>query len=155
MRIVLVTHETVFSIWNEMLPMVQRCIDDAYDGEMAADDVLRDIAVGDAVAIVCIGDGEDIEMVGVFEKIHYPRMTVLNCCVLGASAKFATSRVTPDLIERIKDWAAAQGVAAIECQCSDALARLFNKWFGFTKRRNVCRVFLGERHHGHDLPQQV
>lgn len=154
MKLVLIDHDNVFSIWHELLPMVQLCINEAYDGELDADHVLANIVSAEAVAIAAVSEEGCFEMVGVFEKVHYPKMVMLNCYILGASEKFATSRVAPDLVERIKSWAAMQGVAAIECQCSDALARLFNKWFGFTKRRNVCRVFLGERH-GHDLPQQV
>lgn len=141
MRLVIVTAETVGALWDQMRPLVDKCVRKTFNGELETDDVLALILRGSSVAIVGLSGEGKVELVSVFERIVYPRMTTLNLFVLAGSRRGVMADVLADWRDKVSAWARASGAQAIDCSCSDAMMKVISP-FGFERKYNACRWAL-------------
>lgn len=135
-----ITHAEVAPLWLEMRPLVDKCIQKAYHGEMNADDVFDLINQKKAFAIVGFVQGE-VVIVGVFEPIEYPQMRTISCILVASTSRGIMKKIDAQWMDKIRDHARSLGVNAIECMASESMGRILRR-MGYRKLYDFFRMDL-------------
>lgn len=135
-----VTPDRLPAVWPEVLPLVQRCIDEAVDGEYNAKGVYNGIARQQAFAFVEAFNGVATFIV-VFHVHKLPGGKIADVSVIcGQDLKGVSTRVWPVVVQWMKDNQIDRATGAV----SDAMYRVCKKLFGFKKTHNLIEFTAGE-----------
>jgi hypothetical protein len=134
------TPERLPIVWPAVLPMVQRCIDGAVDGEYTAANVYNCIARQQAFAFIEAFNGVPTFIV-VFHVHKLPGGKVADVSVIvGQDLKGVSKRVWPVVVQWMKDNGIERATGAV----SDAMYRICKRLFGFRKTHNLIEFPAGE-----------
>jgi hypothetical protein len=143
LRLHFIPKESVLDWWPSIEPLVDKCITQAFHGEMDSGDVLDSLTDGRMVAGVGMRD-DCIEYVCAFEEIIYPKLRVAHC-VISASAR---PGAFVDLMQggewsRFKDSVRNLGYDAISFCAPAGAARLYTSIeSGFKQLHTAYRLDL-------------
>lgn len=141
--LLLSTVEMLDIYWLQAAPLLQRCIDEAMNGEIELQDIYDGVKAGTMYMIVLKNDeGElpEVALALVLELAHYHRLTVMNVTALGGQEM--------DLFKskfwgHVCSWAFMNGVRTMQASASPAMARIL-KGYGFHHVYATMRMDLTE-----------
>lgn len=140
--LVLATQEAFARYWGATAPLLQRCIDKAFIGEMDINDI-KDLAFRQQFFVVVLkSDLFETPMVKfamVLEVKRYPRFAAMNVVAIGGeNLKALLKRVWP----HVQGYAYILGIRCMECSVSAAMERVL-QGVGFKRRSVNMYQFLG------------
>ena len=125
--------------WPVVTPLLERCVDEAMQGEMTVDDMYAAIKAGKFILMVMhdtSGEAPDVALAMVVEVTAYPQYPVLNIIALGGrQVDFFQSRFWSYL----QGWAMICGITVIQASVSPAMARILSR-YGFVQTYTTMRI---------------
>ena len=141
--LLLATGEQLNTYWPQVAAVLQRCVDDAMDGEMTMQDIYEAVCAGRMYALIAKNDeGEvpDVALALILELQAYPQFPVLHIAALGGrELDLLQSRFW----KHVCSWAFMNGVRTMQACVSPAMARILKR-YGFNKTYEMVRLNLTE-----------
>lgn len=110
-----VPHDRAEARWNEVLPFIERYLEESQEHRWNADD-LKGYVLDRAMQLWVIEAADGIETVVLTELLNYPR--VRECNVFMISGKMTVRDDWRDVVQEVVEWAAASG-----CHYISSMAR--------------------------------
>lgn len=118
-------------------PLLQPVIEQAARGEFTVADIERMTRQGRAITAIAQVDGLPV-MAMAFEFVHYPQQLAVNVMALGGRG---LDFVAEQFWQEFRTWCKSAGATVIEASCSDAMARMLQR-YGFDCAYRVVRAPL-------------
>lgn len=132
--------DMALAAWPQIRPLVEKCVGNAYHGEMTTDDFLVLLTEKKVFAIAGFMKNRMV-VIGIFEPIEYPRLRTLSCILAAGDTPGVMRKINAEWMGKLRAYARSLGFDAIECMASDAMGRVLRP-MGYRKLYNFFRMDL-------------
>lgn len=108
-----------------------------YQPESTADQLKYRLARGELILLALAREGEDPTAWAAVSFIQYPQFRSLFIYSI-----FAPRQSISSTFDLLKEWALNAGASAIEGQADEAVAKLWERKFGFSEVSRTVRLFM-------------